>query len=78
MSMPSDEEVMLMPPQKAVARVLSEKGIPAPRITSHFFKPGDASYGWARQCSVTVPVVEAGQVVGAHCGGHPEDHIREA
>lgn len=77
MTTPSDEELMLMPSQEAVAHILKAKGLPTPPITSHLFKPGDASYGWEKQCSVVVPTQEAGEIVGAHCGAPVEEHIQE-
>lgn len=40
----------------------------------HAFRPGDAANGWELQCSVSVPVREAGLWVRANCGGRPEDH----
>jgi hypothetical protein len=47
----------------------------SPKVRDHGFIPGDPEYGWYRQCSVIVPVREAGQWVGAHCGYPPEEHL---
>ena len=44
------------------------------RTADHGFVPGDPACGWDRQCSVIVPVIECGEIVGAHCGRPPEDH----
>ncbi len=43
-------------------------------MRDHCFVPGDPNYGWERQCSVKVPMKEAGQMVTTHCGYPPENH----
>ena len=54
---------------------MNEDRTQTPTVRDHLFVSGNPAYGWERQCSAKVAVVEQGQVVGVCCGYPPEEHV---